>query len=193
MLNADERPPPWREESAELVYDAKVFRVHRHVRRDPRHDRTAEFHVLECVDWVNVVPVTGDGRVLLIEQFRHGVREVTIEVPGGMVDRGETPREAARRELLEETGYAPKRLERIGRIHPNPAILTNVCHTYLARDIEKVRAPSLDGNEDIRVRLVPTGDAERLVAAFRMSHALTVVAFHFFDLWRRGAIVATDD
>ena len=91
----------------------------------PRTGATKRFSLIEAVDWVNVIALTPDQQVVLIRQFRVGANEVCLEIPGGMVDPGETPAEAAARELAEETGYTAPRWHQLGRVSPNPAIMTN--------------------------------------------------------------------
>jgi ADP-ribose pyrophosphatase len=102
------------------------------------------FHVLRCPDWVCVVPFTPDDRVVLVRQFRVGVREFSLEPPAGVVERHHTPAQAAARELLEETGYAGT-LESLGWVHANPALLTNRVHLFAARDAVRVADPTFDG------------------------------------------------
>jgi len=97
----------WRRGRSEQVADCRVFNVRRDFSADPRDGRVHDFYVIEAPDWINVIPLTDDGRVVLIEQYRHGTGEVSLEIPGGMVDEGESPQDAAARELLEETGYEP--------------------------------------------------------------------------------------
>ena len=92
------------------ILDEKIFRLRRDRYRFEPNGAERDFVVLDSASWVNVVPVTAEGRVVLIRQYRHGIRDVTIEIPGGMIDAGESPKAAAARELQEETGYTAESL-----------------------------------------------------------------------------------
>src|SRR4029077_13982607 len=131
------------------IGDYKVFSLRRDQIESPRTGSRHDFFVLEAGPWVNVVPITPDGEIVLIEQYRHGIEAVTLEIPGGMVDPDESPMEAAGRELLEETGYQAAMLVALGKSHPNPAILNNVLYSYLAAGAKKIAEPKLEAGEDI--------------------------------------------
>lgn len=184
----DESPTDlvWRRLSSELVADCRVFRIERRWNADPRSGRAHDFYVLDAPDWINVVPLTSSGEVVMIEQYRHGTDEVTLEIPGGMVDDGETPREAAARELLEETGYSASKLIYLGRSRPNPAIQNNWIHTFLAQPAERVAEPLFEGTEQTLVRLVQLSDVPRLITRGVITHSLVIVGFHLLDLYQRG-------
>lgn len=174
---------PWTPLDSEAIASCRIFEVRR------QRSRTAggvehDFYSLECGDWVNVVPVTDDGELVLVRQWRHGTQGLTLEIPGGLVDPGETPAAAAARELLEETGYAGAAPEPIGRIHPNPAIQGNVCHTFAIRGARRVAEPSPDGVEQIvEVIALPAAEVAAMVARGEITHALVVVALaHYFGL-----------
>ena len=170
---------PWHIVSSKVVADYKVFRIRVDQAVSPRTNRTGEFYTLQSNDWVNVVPLTDDLKVVMIKQYRHGSRKVTLEIPGGLVDEAD-PREAAKRELLEETGYAGKDMSLLGSTNPNPAIFQNACYTYLVEHAEKAHEISLDTNEDIEVELVPLATIPQLLWDGTIDHALVIVAFHFF-------------
>lgn len=163
-----------------------IFRLYEEVRRSPRTGNAKPFFILEALDWVNVVPLTADGQVVLVRQFRHGTREVTLEIPGGMVPQGMSPEEAARRELREETGYEAEQLVPIGVMTPNPAILTNRCYTFLALNAHQAGDQEQEPFEDIHVELAPLKTVPQLIASGRITHALVIAAFHFYELWRTG-------
>ena len=175
-------PLAWRRLRSEQVADCRVFTVRRDISADPRGRGAHDFYVIEAPDWINIIPVTKDGQVVLIELYRHGTGEISLEIPGGMVDPGEEPRAAAARELLEETGYEAREVVPLGRTRPNPAIQDNWLHTFLARDVEYRREPSDEGTEQTRVRLVPLERIPSLVAEGAISHSLVVVGFHWLGL-----------
>ena len=176
--------PRWRVNRTEPVADCRVFDVRREDCEHPESGRQAGFFVLSAPDWINVMAVTADEEFVLVKQYRHGTKRFTLEVPGGMVDPGETPLEAARRELLEESGYAADEWIPIGVVEPNPAILDNRCHTFLAIDAVKIAEPSPDGNEEFDLELRPVGAIPDLVRDGTIRHALVICAFHAYALHR---------
>lgn len=136
-----------------------------------------EFVVLESTDWINVVPVTEKDEVVLVRQFRHGVRTVSLEVPGGMMERDEDAAEAARRELKEETGFVAENLTLLGSVWPNPAIQNNRCHCFLASPARKVAEPEPDLWERIDVVLVPLKAIPDMIRNGFIQHSLVLVSF----------------
>ncbi len=181
--------PAWSRISSELVADCRVFQVRRDLSRSPPDNREHDFYVLEAPDWINIIPLTLNDEVVMIEQYRHGTNSVTLEIPGGMVDEGETPQRAAARELLEETGYAAtSEVLFLGKTRPNPALQNNWIHTYLARGVEFKSAPVFDSTEHTSVRLVSLKDVPGLIADGTIDHALVVVGFHFLSLHMQGFV-----
>ena len=165
----------WRTQASRTILDHPVLRVDAQLRR--RDDGLEhEFLVLSSPDWVNIIPVTIQGRVVLIRQWRHGIREAALEIPGGMVDPGETPAQAAARELLEETGCRAESLVDLGWVHPNPALFSNRCHTFLALGARRVQAQRTEDDEEIEVLTVAADELPGLVAAGHISHSLVVAA-----------------
>lgn len=173
---------PWERTGSVAVADYRIFRVRRDEVVSPRTGRTFDRHILEFPDWVNVVPVTRDGLLILVEQYRHGTGEVTLEFPAGIVDPGEDPRAAGLRELEEETGYRAASCEVLGVVDANPAIQDNRVHVILATDCEPVGALRLDPGEDIGVRLATHEEVRRWVAEGRIRHAIAVLTWCLYAL-----------
>ena len=136
--------------------------------------KTFEPMVFEFRSWANVLAITKNNEVVLVKQYRHGVQENLLELPGGVVDEGEDPLEGARRELMEETGYLAKNIVEVGRIYPNPAIQHNTLFCYVATDVEKIGVQHLDEAEEIEVHLVPLDDLVEMVRRGEFRHALHV-------------------
>lgn len=173
---------PWKVIKTEPVSDHRIFKIRRDTLRSPRTGVEHPFVVLEGGDWVNVIALTAAKEVVLVRQFRFGIRATTLEIPGGMVDAGESPATAAARELLEETGYAGAKPVLLGRIHPNPAIQSNVTHTFLIRNAKKVSEGHQEGTEDIRAFTKPLASIPQLIKRGEITHALVVVAFSWFGI-----------
>ena len=160
----------------------RVFSIRKDTSISPRTGIEHDFYIIESRDWVNIIPITIDHQVVMIRQYRHGSREVTLEIPGGLLDPGDTPEEAAARELLEETGYQAKEWLKIGVVNPNPALFNNRCYTFLAQDIEKVSDPTPDQTEDIEVVLIPLADIPELILKGEIDHAMVITAFSYYFL-----------
>lgn len=173
---------PWETLSSEVIGDHRIFKLRRQRSRSLLSGREGAFVVLETPDWVNVIPVTADGRVVMIRQYRHGTNDITLEIPGGMCDPGDTkPADAGRRELREETGYDSDPLVELGVCAPNPATQDNRIYTYLAPNARPAGDQQLDGNEEIDVELVALHDVPALIASGAITHALVIAAFYFLD------------
>jgi len=177
---------PWQIQRSDYVLDGRIFKVRKDVVVNPRTDHPHDMYVLEQADWVNVIPLTPDDQVVMIEQWRHGTRTVELETPGGLMDDGEGVESAGQRELLEETGYAPEKLIHLGTVFPNPAIQINRQHYVLATGCRKVAELKLDHAEDIVVRLVPLRDIPEFIRTGKIMHGIVIGAFYWLDLHRRG-------
>lgn len=177
---------PWPLEGSRPGADYGLFRVRHDLRRNPRNGNTLSALVLETTDWVNVVALTPAREVVLVRQFRFGTGRATLEIPGGVLARGEDPLHGAQRELREETGHVAKRWTALGPVEPNPAFHDNLCHQFLAEDAERVGDLELDPGEDIVVELLPLEEVRRRVESGEIRHSLVLTALaRVMDLRRR--------
>jgi ADP-ribose pyrophosphatase len=174
-------PEPWPLIRSQAGPSYRIFSLRVDTAQAPHSGTAHEFCVVDAPDWVNIIALTGDRQVVMVKQFRHGTKEVTLEIPGGMVDEGDSPEQAALRELMEETGYRARSVTLLGVVHPNPAFLTNCCYTYLATDLEKVEGGEhFDDTEDIEVELHPLPHVPALIRAGEVTNSLVVAAFWWY-------------
>lgn len=160
-----------------IILKNDIFKVER------ENFNTSPFYRLLCPDWVNIIPLTEDEKVVFVIQYRFGIKEDTLEIPGGQMDKGDrNPENAARRELLEETGFGEGKWEYLGYVHPNPAILNNKCHSFLAKDVRKIGEIKNDKNEKTEVILKPLKEVNKLILQGKITHSLVLNAFHLFFL-----------
>jgi 8-oxo-dGTP pyrophosphatase MutT (NUDIX family) len=177
----------WPDLGTQSLGNFRIFQLRSVRRRSPRNGVERDFYVMDCSDWVNVIAITAENELILVEQFRHGVAAVELEVPGGIMDPGETDAVAAGlRELREETGYIGDGAIEIGCVLPNSAIQSNRCRTVLVRNCRRVGELELDDSEDIAVRLFPTSEMSTLVTGGHIRHSLAVAALYHYELWSRS-------
>ena len=180
---------PWRKLSSRPCGDFRVFTIREDRKVSPRTGREHGFFVIDSVNWVNVIALTPDARMILIEQYRHGSNTVELEIPGGVIEAADASPEAAGcRELVEETGFEGEQPQIVGHVLPNPAIMSNTCFTVLVRNCHQVKPVQFDQGEDLATRLVPVAQVPELVASGQIRHALIVAALYEFDLWSRKQV-----
>jgi 8-oxo-dGTP pyrophosphatase MutT (NUDIX family) len=176
---------PWQKLGSKPLGDYRIFTVRSDEKVSPRTGEKHDFFIIDCVDWVNVLAVTPDEHLVMVEQYRHGSNTVELEIPGGIMDASESsPVETGVRELREETGYEGEKARLLGNVFANPAIMSNTCHTVIVENCALKHAVEFDSGEDLITRLVPVADVPRLVASGKIRHPLVVVALYYFDLWR---------
>ena len=155
--------------------------------RHAGRNRESEYTVIAAPDWVNVIALTRDDRLVLVRQFRYGIDDFSLEIPGGMIDPGEDPVAAALRELREETGYAGGPARLLGSVHPNPAIQNHRCHLVLVENVRLQGAPDWDHDEEIEVATAPVAEVLAWARSGRITHSLVLCGLFFFERWRGAA------
>lgn len=178
---------PWKRIASKPIGDFRIFTMRSDTCVNPRTGQEHDFYVLDSVNWVNIIAVTPDQKLVMVQQYRHGSGTVELEIPGGMMDPHETdPVVTAVRELREETGYEGERARLLGKIHSNPAILSNTTFTVLIENCRLKHAVDFDSGEDLMTHLMPVAEIPKLVADGKIGHSLVVVALYHFELWQRG-------
>jgi len=178
----------WRRLGTRSLGDHRIFHLDEERYESERNTHVIDAVVLRSPDWVNVIALTPERACVMIRQFRFGTAAVHWEIPGGIIDPGESPLTAAVRELREETGYTAPRWTALGAVAPNPAIQSNRLHTFLAQDAVLAGGQELEPSEDIAVHLVAERELDGMLGSGAIDHALVAVAFHKLDLHRRGLL-----
>lgn len=169
-------PQDWPQVREESALKTPVFEVKRSILLSPKDGREKTFFLLDCPDWVQVLPITEDGRAVLVRQFRYGSRALSLELPGGVIERGQTPLEAGQRELREETGYTAPSWRHVASFKPNPAVNTNSAHFFVAEGARLTDATEFDENEDIELVLVDVNQLPKMVAQGEIDHVIMSAA-----------------
>lgn len=180
---------PWSTMYQNKEYQTPIFNLlHRKMCLEAEEEKgEGDFYVLKAPEWVNVLPITGDDEVILVEQYRYGMEQPTLEIPGGMVDPGEEPLEAVQRELVEETGYESDAWSSLGKVSANPAIMTNFAHLYLAEEckFQGLDETAGDPHERIKVHRIPLEDFFSYVKDGTIHHSIVVATVARYFLHRR--------
>ncbi|MEI6949378.1 NUDIX hydrolase [Paraflavisolibacter sp. H34] len=175
----------WKVLSSEYLFQVPWLTVRKDRCELPNGKVMPAFYVLEYPTWVTALALTKDNKVVMVKQYRHGIEEIGIETPGGVVDAGEEPLTAIKRELLEETGHEFESFEYLGKICANPSTGNNFMHMYLATGGEKVTGQSLDEHEDLEVLLYDLDEVKQLLKENRIMQALHTATL-FYGLNKLG-------
>ncbi len=169
----------WLRIQTELLNKTRIFNLLQVLDRSPHTDKAHHFVVIDSPDWVNLVPLTEHGDIVMVRQYRHGSQHVTLEIPGGMIDKGESPDTAAKRECLEETGYVVEAVTSLGVINPNPALFDNELHTFVGKVVATADKLQVSETEHTEVELVSLAQARQYLLDGTIDHALVCAT-----LWR---------
>lgn len=172
MENTINEEGKWTVLSSEYLIRRPWLTARRDVAQLPDGRINQEYYVLEYPDWVNIIAVTEEGDMVMERQYRHGLGNTCFELPCGVIEAGETPLQAAQRELLEETGYAGGHWQEWMVLSPNPATSTNLAHSFLVTGARKVSGQHLDATEDIQVHLLKPAYVKQLLVENQILQAL---------------------
>jgi 8-oxo-dGTP pyrophosphatase MutT (NUDIX family) len=192
-MNGDEPSRlEWEEEYREKESSFGIFDVYRVTRVSPQGQR-ANFIVVDAPDWVTIVPVLkndeGTECFLMVRQYRHGSQTTTLEFPAGLIDWEENPAEAARRELVEETGRTPEQIVFLGESNPNPAFMCNTTYTYLALGLGPEHDQDLDEFEEVDRVLIPIDEVEKQMGIPPYNNTIMMSALAYYQRWKAGTAV----
>ncbi len=172
----------WKTLSQKLIGNFRIFDLFQYERKHPKTHKISSFYGLNSVNWVNIIPITKDDEIILVEQYRHGIDATSLEIPAGLVELNEEPKNAAMRECIEETGYQGEgEATFLGRVRPNPAYLNNFCYHYIWLNCEKKYEQNLDENEDINVIKLPFNQIKNMIESGEIDHSLVISALYYFE------------
>ena len=180
MTDSKYRPSdfgPWRVKSSRQLIQVRWLRLRADDCVTPDGVDVAPFYVLEYPDWVQIVALDANDHIVMVEQYRHGLGVMSLELPGGAVEQSDTgPLNAAARELEEETGLVSTEWQHVAQLSPNPATHNNLCHVVFARNVCARSAPVDDPAERLRVVSLPIGEAIHLAMSGKIIQAVHVAA-----------------
>ncbi len=188
MSHAPSDPSRWQKLGEATHSTTRVFEVLNARFRHPVRAIEKDFVVVRPPDWVNVVALTPDGQIVLVRQFRFGINDFSLEIPGGVMEPGEDPVTTGLRELREETGYTGQPATLLGSVHPNPAIQSNRCHFVFVEAAVRTQVLEWDADEEIQVCTRPVDEVLALARSGGITHSLVLAALLLFEAkWRSGS------
>lgn len=185
---SDQVPSLWTPGEEVLHAECKVYNVYKRHYTHPGDNRSGDFYIIRSNDWVQVLPLTTDGQLVMVRQYRFGTHELSWEVPGGVIDDGEDALSAGLRELEEETGYHCEQGRVIASCYPNPALQTNRAHFVIAENCVKRSGQNLDPNEELQVKLFPVEEVSAMARRGEIGHAIAINAVFFLESYLAGKL-----
>ena len=179
MENAITEKGKWKILKSEYLFRRPWLTVRRDCVELPDGRQNPEFYILEYPDWVNVIAITDDGQFVMERQYRHGLGKTCFEIPAGVIEKGETPLEAAKRELIEETGYGEGEWKEIMSVSGNSSTTNNISHCFVAKGVKKIGTQHLDSTADLEVVLLDRSQVWDLMVNDQVKQALMAA-----PLWR---------
>lgn len=179
MEDAISEKGKWKVLKSEYLFRRPWLTVRRDCVELPDGRQNPEFYVLEYPDWVNVIAITEDGKFVMERQYRHGLGKTCFEIPAGVIEEGEDPLDAAKRELMEETGYGEGKWRKIMTVSGNSSTTDNLSHCYVAEGVRKISGQHLDSTEDLEIVLLDTAQVKGLMVNDQIKQALMAA-----PLWR---------
>lgn len=171
----------WDIRRSEYIYQSPWLTVRKDSVRTEKGINIEDFYVLEYPTWINVIAITTDGQFIIEEQYRHGIQQNVFELCAGMCEKGEAPLDAAKRELLEETGFGGGKWSFIGKFAPNPNSMTNWCYSFLAEGVFKQQAPHQEPTENITVLQVKEKELLKLMQCGKIAEGIMLAPlWHYF-------------
>ena len=168
------QPQRWEKLGHTQHAHTRIFDVQSVRYRHPRREGERDFFVIDAPDWVNVIALTKDHHLVLVRQFRFGTDEFSLEIPGGVIDRGEDPLVAGLRELREESGFSGGNARMLGSVHPNPAMQNNRCHLVFVEGVERSAGLEWDEDEEFEILTKPVDEVYEMAYRGEITHALVM-------------------